>query len=353
MIRFFYASVFVSGLLALAAAILVLFPLHSPDSSPTTSQPTATLPVAADAPPEPVSLLFFGDIMLGRNVENHTNQKGDDYPYEKLRELIHSVDFAFVNLEGPIVSNHSQTPTGSFVFSFKDTSAEALARAGFDGVSLANNHTLNQGESGFVETQQFLEEAGILYTGHPFNMDASYAFQTTVRDLPLTFIGFNMTFPTDDPEAAVATIAELSRASQNQIIVMMHWGNEYEPHSDKRQQDLAHDLINAGADLVVGAHPHVVQEIEEYNGKLIFYSLGNFIFDQYFSVETQQELGVKFAIDEKGIISATLYPIESIASQPQLMDETDRQNFLKALAERSDEALAPEIEAGVLTLTAE
>ncbi len=297
----------------------------------------------------PSRLLFFGDIMLGRNVEVMTEKNGQDWLFEKLDSLLLPETFIVANLEGPIVTDHTPTPTGSFSFSFLDTSAELLARHNFDAVSLANNHTLNQGDDGFVETQKHLANAGVEYVGHPIEMGEEYVLSTVVNEQPLTIAGFNMTFAYNDPNAAVATIASLTEKSEAPIIVVMHWGEEYQPHSNKTQQDLAHRLIDAGANLIIGAHPHVVQEVESYNDKLIFYSLGNFIFDQYFSVETQQGLAVGIDLTADGLMTATLYPLESVKSQPALMTEPDRSAFLSAIASRSSADLAEALRQGEIS----
>jgi poly-gamma-glutamate synthesis protein (capsule biosynthesis protein) len=122
-----------------------------------------------------------------------------------------------------------------------------------------------------------------------------------------------------------------------------HWGAEYGLKSNKRQQDFAHALIDSGADLIVGSHPHVVQEIEPYNGKYIFYSLGNFIFDQYFSKNTQQGLALLLELSEASSTIALL-PIDLQFSQPKMMETTSSVKFLESLSERS----APAIRGGIL-----
>lgn len=349
---YFYASVGVSCLIALFTAGLAFVPLHS-SSEATSFANVATLPVSADAPPVPkvASMLFFGDIMLGRNVEALTNKHGDDYPFALIDELIQKADFVVANLEGPIVHDHSQTPTGSFVFSFKDLSGALLKEHGFDLVSLANNHTLNQGNDGFTETESNLDAAQVLHVGHPIDASDARIVHTIINTIPVIFVGFNETFVYDDPDAAVATIKKLASASSEPIIALMHWGNEYQLHSDATQESLAHELIDAGADLIIGGHPHVVEEIESYKNKFIFYSLGNFIFDQYFSTDTQQELSVAIDLSADGGVTATLHPLQSVLSQPALMNDVDTVKFLQALADRSDPTLADEIKQGVVTIS--
>ena len=133
------------------------------------------------------------------------------------------------------------------------------------------------------------------------------------------------------------------------MIVFLHWGEEYQLISSSSQRKLAHSLIDAGADLIIGSHPHVVQEIEKYKGKLIFYSLGNFIFDQYFSRETQKGLAVSLELYPSRIIYK-LYPYTLFHSQPKLMNEKEREWFLNNLAEKSSADLRSQIKNGIIEI---
>ena len=146
------------------------------------------------------------------------------------------------------------------------------------------------------------------------------------------------------PAEALETIEQQNEPPRT-IIVLIHWGTEYSLKSSPAQQSLAHQLIDAGADLIIGHHPHVVQDIEQYNDKLIFYSLGNFIFDQYFSNEVQQGLLVGLEFQDKQLVF-DLLPIQSKLSQPFLMEGNIRETFLKRLAGRSSPSLSTDIELG-------
>ena len=140
----------------------------------------------------------------------------------------------------------------------------------------------------------------------------------------------------------------------------VHWGQEYQIKSSVFQQKLARKIIDSGADLIIGHHPHVVQEIEIYNNKLIFYSLGNFVFDQYFSEQTQQGLAVALEIypvrnndsnrvnPNKNIYK--LFPIQSKLSQPFLMEQNQAEKFLEKLSKRSSKDLTEEIKKGVIEI---
>jgi len=133
----------------------------------------------------------------------------------------------------------------------------------------------------------------------------------------------------------------------NFLIVSMHWGEEYKLINSPAQQSLAHRIIEAGADLIIGHHPHVVQNIEKYQEKLIFYSLGNFIFDQYFSTETQEGLAVGLEIHPDKLV-CRLFPLQINLSQPVLMQQNKASKFLIQLAKRSDNRLEDEIKSGII-----
>jgi poly-gamma-glutamate synthesis protein (capsule biosynthesis protein) len=136
------------------------------------------------------------------------------------------------------------------------------------------------------------------------------------------------------------------------IIVNIHWGVEYEHVFNKTQQDLARDLIDSGADIIIGHHPHVVQGLEIYKNKPIFYSLGNFIFDQDFSRDTQEELAVEINFNPDGQAKARLYPLLSRQSQPSLMAGKEKENYLKKIAgwSKGDSELFEQIKKGEMKI---
>ena len=148
----------------------------------------------------------------------------------------------------------------------------------------------------------------------------------------------------------IKLITEIKKAEPDKfLIAFMHWGIEYKTNNSKAQQDLAHKMVEAGADLIIGSHPHVVQNIELYKNKLIFYSLGNFIFDQYFSKNVQQGLAVGLEIYKDKLVYA-IYPIQSVKSQPNLMSDEDKAKFLADLAARSSKELDMQINSGEIEL---
>lgn len=313
----------------------------------TTLNPPPPVPVVTKA--DPVDILFVGDIMVGRYVETLMDKSGEDYPFLKIDDLLKNHDMVIGNLEGPIPTVHSQTPNNVMVFSFKNSTPALLKQYYFTDVTLANNHTLDQGETNFIHTVDVVEAAGLGVIGHPAKVDEQFVLRKTINDKDFIFVGFHDATRRLDDAAAQALLEKLTAEQPDYLIVTIHWGIEYQLESSARQQELAHMFIDAGADMVIGHHPHVTQEVEEYNGKIIFYSLGNFIFDQYFSTDTEQGLAVGVELTDD-TTRYTLFPLESHMSQPSRMNESTVPQWLEALAKRSDSELNDQIINAVIEL---
>ena len=281
-----------------------------------------------------VRLLFVGDIMLGRYVET-LSRKDKNYPFSNVSSLLSSSDAVIANLEGPIPDQHKQTPSGSVRFSFTADAAEILAQNRINIVTLANNHAFDQGEAGLSSTRSALGAAGILYFGHPTKISDRDVIRVTIKNKNFVFIGIHATDEkTFSIPQAVSAVKKMAIYPDDIVIAFVHAGTEYELHSSQFQRDLYHSLIDeAGVDAVIGAHPHVVQEVEEYQGKPIFYSLGNFVFDQYFSDDVQKGLAVQFTYHNDDF-SYELIPLQSSRSQPYVLSGAKKEVFLKDLANR-------------------
>lgn len=294
------------------------------------------------------TLIFTGDTMLGRTVEELMKKHGDDYPFQKITSVFKGVDLVVTNLEGPIVSEHKQTPPGSVSFSFDPKVAITMKNAGIGMATLGNNHGHDQGDEGYQETKKFLSNQNILTTGNAVKINLEdNLLETTVQNQVVRFYSFNVTFPFIDTNQAIELVKNNATNNQ-QDIVLIHWGIEYKESNSVDQQKLAHELINAGADLIIGHHPHVVQNIERYNNKFIFYSLGNFIFDQYFSKNTQESLIVGIILSEN-TMSLHLIPANIIQSQPSIMPIDEQRIFLEKIAEKTnDESLKMQIKNGYI-----
>ena len=270
--------------------------------------PTAGLSAPAFAPVEKppdkiyAQILFIGDIMLDRGIRYYAEKNGgNNFIFEKIHENLLDYDLVVANLEGPITDNKSISITAklespeSYFFTFNPSWAETLSINNIRLVNLGNNHILNFGSEGLQSTKKYLSEAGVDYFGssdYPKNMTSE------INGVKITFINYNEFSAYGEIEGE-ATVEEIKKAKgfSDIIVVYSHWGAEYIPEPADSIKELAHQFVDAGADLVVGSHPHVIQAIETYNGKRIYYSLGNFVFDQYFSEETKTGLGVVMEVD--------------------------------------------------------
>jgi len=271
---------------------------------------------------EGVSLIFVGDIMLSRDVDKKMEIYGYDFPWENVREFIESGDIAFGNLETAITSGRD-IDTHEMVFRADLENARTLSGAGFDILSLANNHTMDFGAKGMKDTIQYLGEENILISGAGLEPEAYEPVYIEKKGIKFAYLSYASTLFMSESRGAVQDavgVALMDRkimkraveeAAQNAdiVIVSMHAGDEYEHESNEEQREFAHAAIEAGADLVIGHHPHVVQPVEEYMGKYIFYSLGNFIFDQMWSDETRQGLAIKVFFNQESLNRIELMPI--------------------------------------------
>ncbi|MEK7679302.1 MAG: AmmeMemoRadiSam system protein B, partial [Deltaproteobacteria bacterium] len=237
------------------------------------------------------SLLHFGDMMLDRNVKKKIDENGFDYLLKNLageeNRFFSGTNIFMANLEGPFANFRRQT-SKSIAFRFEPKLIPELKKYHLTLFSLANNHTLDMGLSGFAEAKDNLTKEGIEFFGRQVYTGTDSLLLKDLGKAKVGFIGLDDTIKPVDAAKAEELIAEAKGKKADFVLVSIHWGEEYQLlKSNKRQQALAHLLIEAGADAVIGHHPHVVQEMEIYKNKPIFYSLGNFIFDQYFSLPTQ------------------------------------------------------------------
>lgn len=258
------------------------------------------------------TISFVGDIMLTRGVKSSVEKNfGGDYSklFENIPEL-KNADILFGNLEGD-VSLTGNNVGSIYSFRMDPVILPVLKGAGFDIVSFSNNHVGDWNIAAFEDTLSGLEENGILKTGADLNKeDAANPTIIEKNGTRFGFLGFSDIGPNwleagvDTPGILLASDPNLAGIIQNAktkcdvLIVSFHWGEEYKLIHNKRQESLAHTAIDNGADMVIGHHPHVMEDVEEYNGKTIVYSLGNFIFDQYFSKDTMR--GMLFSATYEG-----------------------------------------------------
>jgi gamma-polyglutamate biosynthesis protein CapA len=283
-------------------------------------------------------LYFTGDVMLGRHVETLMDTYGSAYPYARIQEFTNQ-DIVIGNFEATIPKQHVHTPDFTFQFSVDGAHLGALSGAGFDYMSLANNHSYDHGSSAFLHTRSELKKHGIIAFGdQTLSSEHSYTV-VKVNGIDVALVGIYAVDAQPTQEHIVTLMQEASEHSDAQF-AYVHWGMEYESIHTHSQEQLAQILVDAGADLVIGHHPHVVQDIGLYKEVPIFYSLGNYIFDQYFSPEVMDGLVLEVLLDQEEI-SIQLKPVTTadVKAQPRSMTSQERNEFLKTLARRSEQTL--------------
>jgi poly-gamma-glutamate synthesis protein (capsule biosynthesis protein) len=254
---------------------------------------------------EYVKILFVGDLMFDRGIRYYANKNGgNNFVFEKIYETLLDNDLVLANLEGPITNNESVSiitqpgETNNYFFTFDPSVAKTLFQNNIKLVNLGNNHILNFGRNGLESTKSYLDKVGVGYFGSP---DYPKSISTRIRGTDVTYISYNEFVYLDQETNQKSTIEEIqkSKSFSDIVIIFCHWGVEYASEPTEAQKELAHKFIDAGADLIIGSHPHVIQPAETYKEKRIYYSLGNFVFDQYFSEETKKGLGVIVKIDNQ------------------------------------------------------
>ena len=263
------------------------------------------------------TLIFVGDMMLDRGVKTSVkNNFGGEFSklFENLNEL-KEADILFANLEGP-VSDVGNNVGSKYSFRMDPNILPVIKNAGFDIVSFANNHVGDWNVKAFSDTLNRLDNIGILKTGAGINKeDAEKPVIIDKNGVKFGFIGFSDVGPAwmeakiDKPGILLASnpnlpdIIQKAKALSDVLIVSIHWGDEYKTVHNTRQENLAKIAIDNGADMVIGHHPHVIEDVEFYKDKPIVYSLGNFIFDQYFSKNTMRGMLFNATFDGKNLIT--------------------------------------------------
>jgi poly-gamma-glutamate synthesis protein (capsule biosynthesis protein) len=274
----------------------------------------------------PRPLLFVGDIMMGRYVEKRMNENGEVYPFALVHDLLkkHTV---IANLEGPIPVVHEATPAFGFRFSFPLRAARILHSENIAAVSLANNHGFDMGEEGYVHTKKIVNTHGVVSFGSYDNSSLDY-YSTKLGTTSVTVIGINMVSDVWDEKRVIENVQKIIRQQKYSVVVaFLHWGNEYSHTQTGTQREFAHKIIDSGVGVIVGSHSHVTQGVELYKGRPIFYSLGNFIFDQYFSDDVQQSIGIEVQKFGEDIVFAFV-PFESNVSQVSVATGTKAEVIL-------------------------
>lgn len=248
----------------------------------------------AAQPEKPLVLAFTGDILPSYQLDPYQENYGWTYPFTLIYKRLQNYDILCGNLECPIAGFGTAVKNKRFYFKADPAAGAALKWAGFDLLSLANNHTLDFGDTAFLQTMEILRANGLAQVGG--GKDLTEATRMTViqaRNMKVGYLAYNMIPP--DYYAATGTTPGVSFLNKDILrkailenmvkvdilVVIMHWGIEYQYAPTAEQKELGRYAIDWGADMVVGHHPHVVQPLEIYKGKPIAYSLGNFVFGTY------------------------------------------------------------------------
>ncbi|MDF2379061.1 MAG: CapA family protein [Candidatus Gracilibacteria bacterium] len=275
-----------------------------------------------------VRMLSFGDLMLGRDVERLMKLNGENYPFEVIFDEKglnpEDYDLMTANLEGPVLKAKKRADLEPFFAFDPEVTPRLLKKWGFDLLGLANNHTWDHGAHGWESTLKELHEVGLMTFGNPKNMFDHDIHETELNGVKLAFMGLSF-IPFDiDWDHAKKVVQNLD--TRNDFVILMpHWGIEYQTQSSVFQRDKAHGMIEAGVDLIIGHHPHVIQESEVFMGKHIYYSLGNFVFDQYFSENVQKGLGLDITLIKGGEVLIEEIPFSIKKGQPYfpVKDQSD------------------------------
>jgi poly-gamma-glutamate capsule biosynthesis protein CapA/YwtB (metallophosphatase superfamily) len=285
------------------------------------------------------TLIATGDVIPARYTDVTIRQNGDDflYPVAATKDITSAADLTVVNLEAPLVEGCPYHDSG-LVFCGRPGFVGALEAAGVDVVTLENNHIGNWGEAGVVETVQHLEAAGLR------SADRDTPAIVDVRGLKFGFLAYNGVEHTLPRDEMIAQIKAL-RPKVDVLAVAVHWGAEYvsipqavPPIADDNPVEIAHLAVDAGADLIIGNHPHWVQAVEVYKGKFIAYAHGNFIFDQMWSYETRVGVIGKYTFYDETLVGVEYIPtlIQDYA-QPVPLEGAERQAVLDGMKAASEE----------------
>jgi len=292
------------------------------------SAPADLFPPVAD---DEIELVATGDIMLARTVEERMNQYGSLYPFQAVYPLLQSADIAVGNLETPFTVS-GQPADKQFIFRAHPEHIAALRTAGFDVLSLANNHVLDFPLTSMDDTLAALEDLGIATVGAGRGEVAAHRPAVLeIKGIKVAFLAFaaprwrnSLEVPTAtdvawaEPEPVRRAVAQ-AQEEADLVIVLLHTGTEYETQANQEQRAVAHAAVEAGAALVIGHHPHVLQDVEIYQGAPIVYSLGNLVFDMDVIERTRDTAILRAVLAQDGVRSVDLYLARIVDdAQPRL-----------------------------------
>jgi len=304
--------------------------------------------------PNSITLVAVGDIMLGGTAEEILVKNGYDYPFIKVQHILDEADIVIGNLEGPLTELDESTLDKEYLFrSPPDLVAPALKKAGFTIMSIANNHILDFDIEGMNDTINSLKKQRIQTVGAGNNLtEARKGTILSTTNGSVGFLSYSLTFPESfwasknkagtafGHEKDIREDVKRLREQVDYLIVSFHWGREKSLELRPYQPRLGHAAIDAGANIVLGHHPHVLQSIEEYKDGLIIYSLGNFVFGSY-STDATTSVIARITLHKGKYYSAEFTPINvantEVVFQPQLLTGSAASDVIKHINSLSKE----------------
>jgi poly-gamma-glutamate capsule biosynthesis protein CapA/YwtB (metallophosphatase superfamily) len=270
------------------------------------------------------SVFLAGDVFLGEHLKDYIKKNGPAYPFAGLRETIDRHDIAFANFESSITTAEKPIWVKKYVFQVGLDEARALGSSGLDLVSIANNHTMDFGEEGFLDTLEALETIGQRYVGGGRDLaEATQPSVFTAGGTRVVFLAYSdwssiLTRAADgraginplETDRAVEEIRMLKKPG-SVVIVSVHWGLQHTETPTAQQVRAAHALVDAGADVIAGHHPHCPQSVEVYKGKPVFYSLGNLVFGLS-NPDRVHNIAASLLFDGDRLVSARILPVNGL-----------------------------------------
>ncbi|MCB1171240.1 MAG: CapA family protein [Leptospiraceae bacterium] len=287
-------------------------------------EPVPVAPSALGIADTDITLLFAGDTNFIWGVEDLQRQRGMLYPLEEVMQMLESADFTSVNLETAITTRGTPINEKNYVFNSSPLLARVLADVGVDMLILGNNHSMDMGDEGLKDTIRFARQHGFFTPGAGTNLQqASMPAIVRIKGLTIGFFSGNEIGPdtnfANGNRSGTAGLSIVQSSLRNwcprldMCIVNLHWGMEYSPHPGAHQRSVAENLIRAGADAIIGHHPHIPQGVEIIDGKPVFYSVGNFLFGSV-NFKQNHNLVVRLVIDpeKKAVKRAEVYAVHGI-----------------------------------------
>lgn len=310
----------------LAFAVAMCYRAERPNNGDDTVSPPAQI---AEPPPpldphmgqkpvtnEAIRIIFAGDALMDWSVKDTIRKKGPHYPFEHVKNAVSNADYAVVNLETAITHHNEKDTNQLYNFKSDPESLQGLKYAGFDLVTIANNHTLDFKQEGFLDTLKYLEQYGMPYVGGGRNKEGAYrAHKVRIKGKTIKFLAFCRFIPQTYwfadknrlgiaeayNKSSVLPVIQQERNDCDYLFVYMHWGVEKKHHPEPWQRKYAREMIDAGADAIVGSHVHVLQGFEYYKNKPIAYSIGNFLFPDYVREDKADTGLLTLTLNQEGI----------------------------------------------------